>query len=232
MNYRSLAFGALCLLVANVAKADVLFDNVNGVPSTGYSGPTDGLATGIMGASFTAGSPDFSSISLFLARGNDVTTGSTMIYLVPDNGSGSGAGQFGIPTIADNLGNFTSLSGSQLIATVSDTSLSSSFSLVNIWVNPMIATQNQEYWVVAISNASSSFEWSYAGDASGVGTGGQAWVNDSGTPGTNLTPISDSQGGYQMVVETPEPTTVAILGGGLAGLGYFRRKVAKKGSMT
>lgn len=226
MNYRSLAFGALGLLVANVAKADVLYDNVSGVPSAGYSGPSDGYSTDIVGTSFTAGSPDFSSISLLLARGNDVTTGSTMIYLVPDNGSGSGSGQAGLPTIEDNLGNFTSLSGSQLIATVSDASLSNTFSLVNIWVNPTITTQNQEYWVVAISNASSSFEWSYAGDASGVGTGGQAWINDSG--GSNLLPVSDVSGGYQMIVETPEPTTVAILGAGLAGLGYFRRKVAKK----
>ena len=228
MKCRSLALGGIALLAvnaANVANAGVVFDNVTGVPSTGFSGPSDGGPTLTMGASFTAATPDFSSISLLLAAGSSSTTGSTLLYLVPDTGGGSGNGQSGLPAIEDNTGTFTSLAGSHLIGTISDTALTSSFGLKSFWVSPALLTTNQEYWVVAISDASSSFEWSYAGDDSGVGTGGQSYFNDFA--GSNLLPTSDSSGGYQMVVETPEPAAIAILGSGLVGLGFFRRRTAR-----
>jgi hypothetical protein len=36
-----------------------------------------------------------------------------------------------------------------------------------------------------------------------------------------------STGAYEMVVETPEPASIAIVGAGLAGLGFFRRRMQK-----
>jgi hypothetical protein len=39
---------------------------------------------------------------------------------------------------------------------------------------------------------------------------------------------SDSTGAYTMIVDTPEPATLAVLGGSLATLGFFRRRFVKK----
>ena len=223
MNFRNFALGAIALLAANAAHASVLFDNVTGIASAGSTGPTDGGPTTIMGASFTASKPDFSSISLSLAAGSSATTGSTMIYLVPDDGSGSANGTSGLPTIENASGTFTgSFTGSQLIGTIKDQSLTSGFSTVSLWVDPTINTKDNEYWVVAVSNPTSSFEWSYAGDGSGTGTFNQGYFNNYG--GSDLLPSSDATGGYQLAVATPEPTTIAILGAGLVGMGFFRRR--------
>jgi hypothetical protein len=218
MKSRSLAYGALSLLAANAAHATVLFDNVTGVTSF-----LPLFSTPIQGASFTAPTPQFWSIGLFVAASNSGDGGSTEIYLVPDTGTGSGIGQFGRPTVADAGGTFTDLSGTQHVGTILDSSLSSSAALHRLEVDPAITTSNDEYWVVAISSAGSSFEWSTATDGSGVGTSGQGFLNDFGT---DLLPGSDSAGGYQMVVETPEPTTLVLFGMGLLALGHVRRRAA------
>ncbi len=164
-------------------------------------------------------------MGLLLAAESASTTGTTSIYLVADDGSSNTNGQSGLPTIEDNSGNFTSFAGAQLIGTVTDKSLTSNFSLVSFWVKPTIVTQDQEYWVVAQSSGNSSFAWALANDASGVGTAGQAYFNDYS--GSNLLPAADDSGGYQLVVQTPEPAAIAILGGALVSFGIFRRKFGR-----
>ena len=71
-----------------------------------------------MGASFTAASPNFSSISLELSANNSSDGGSVMVYLVPDNGSGGATGIAGAPTTENALGNFTNLNTAELVGTV------------------------------------------------------------------------------------------------------------------
>ena len=223
MVFRNIILGAVALLAANAAHASVLFDNVTGVASDGFTGPRDGGQTTIMGASFTASVPNFSAISLSLAAGSAATTGSTLIYLVPDDGTGSANGISGRPIIENSSGTFTgSFTGSQLIGTIKDRSLTTGFSTISLWVDPMINTMNKEYWVVAVSNMASSFEWSYAADGTGNGTADQGYFNNYS--GSDLLPSSDVTGGYQLVVATSEPTTIAILGAGLAGIGLVRRR--------
>jgi hypothetical protein len=220
MNIRIFAVSALALGLAHSANATVYFDST--MPSTNpYSG-TDGQADGnsYSAASFSAGQPDFTQISLILSASNPTDGGSVMVYLVPDNGTG------GSPGVAGNPG---PLQDAALLTTISDSSLSVDPSLVTINLSGSVAssvsTENDEYWVWLQYSDGSSTLWSYGdSDIGGIGLTGQGNVDES-FPTNN----PDSDGVYDMVVDTPEPASLAILGGGLAGLGYLRRRKVKKG---
>jgi len=75
--------------------------------------------------------------------------------------------------------------------------------------------------------SSAAWWWTYTDASTAIGL-------DFNTNG--LFSFPDSAGPYEMIVETstttaesaPEPGTFAILGGGLAGLGYMRRRTANK----
>jgi len=232
MNVRFILANALALgLVANAANATVYFDSTM-LPSVGTDGqPGSSYAAG----SFTASSPDFTQVSLVLDATNPTASGgSVMVYLVADNGSGAANGVSGVP---DSLifGNYA------ILGTIHAASLSASLSLVTLNVSSSEAssvaseTQNDEYWVELVFSPGSSIGWSYTPDptneAAGMGLVNQATVNtDYPTNGP------DSEGAYAMtvdgpgttgIVDTPEPTSLAILGGALASLGYFRRRSAK-----
>jgi hypothetical protein len=219
MKFRILAIGALAMLAASAANATVYFDNTT-MTSAGVDGPLAD-ATTILGASFTAGSANFSSIHLLLSASNKNDGGSTTVYLVSDNGSG-GVGTFGLPTIENALHVFTGFSGAQNIGTILDSALSASLSLVSLGVSPTVSTLDQEYWLVLAPSAGSSFEWSFDGNGAGTGVANQGFFNNGG--GSDLTPSDNTNGAYQFAVETPEPASIGILGGGIAALGVFRRR--------
>ena len=234
MNVRILACTAIAVLASNAANATFYFDTINAPagPSIGYDGPVSDGAT-VLAASFSApATPDFSSISLTLSASAPTDGGSILVYLVADNGSGGGSGLAGMPTY--NGGNtFAGYTNASLIGTIADSSLATSgvgSSLISLNVSSAAeaavaaTTKNNEYWI-ALVGSSSSFDWAYNGNANGVGTAGQSFFNNyGGTLGT----VSDTAGPYQFQVSTPEPTTLAIMGVGLAGIGYFRRRHAPK----
>ena len=224
MKYRILAIGALTLLATASANATVYFDNTSAV-SAGSDGPAAD-ATTIMAGSFTAAASDFSSINILLSASNSADGGSALVYLVPDNGSGGSNGLAGAPTTENGLGAFTNFGGAQLVGTILDSSLSASPSLASLWVSPSITTQNNEYWLELAPTAGASLAWSFDSDGSGTGVANQAYINNFA--GGNLLPANDTDGAYQFSVETPEPATIAILSGGLVGLGFFRRRKPNK----
>jgi hypothetical protein len=228
MRTRVLAVSALAIFSVNVANADVVFDSLHVAPGS-LNADSDGVGVQPLAASFFApGSPVFSSITLELAATAPTDNGSIRVYIVPDNGAGSGLGKAGSPTYSTVVGGgFTAFTGAQQVGTILDSSLTSSPSAVTVNIaasTPAVNTLDGEYWVGLVYPGSSSANWYFNSDGSGIGTANQANFNSDG----GLGPFSLSGGAFEMVVDTPEPASIAILGGGLAGLGFFRCRAAKK----
>jgi hypothetical protein len=240
MRFASIAaVGAVMVMVSSAAHATIYFDSVDVAnPTSNADGIGDGVAA--MADSFTAGTPDFNTVSLLLSTSGDPSpTGSAMVYLVPDDASGGSLGLGGMPTIStDNNGNFLSFSGATLIGSVSDSAISGSGTLVsfNIPAGAASATANafQEYWIGVVLSGTSTIQWDYGSSSDGIGETNQAsffaFTTDGGGGYGTIgdTTGLDNSPAYDLIVSTPEPTTIALLGAGLAGIGFSRRKVSRK----
>lgn len=222
MNIRFLIAGALVMLTAHVANATVYFDSINTAnPTFGKDGPISGNANALAD-SFTAATPNFSQIRLLLSADNPSDGGSSQVYLVADDGTGS-RGVAGAPDlrVTKPLG---------LIADSSLAKVGSGTSVVSLFASaPAFATLNSEYWIELVPTAGSSVEWYYAAGNNGVGEIGQASYYTVNNAGSTIVPDSNTSfgGPYDLIVDTPEPAGIAILGSGLAALGYLRRRNAK-----
>ncbi len=223
MLYRVLTVAAVGLMMTTGAQAGLTFDTVTAGSPVGYSGAgTDG--SGIMAASFAlAGTLNFNSVSLLLSADNPSDLGSALVYLVPDDGSNPVMGAPGSPDWA-NAFPIGSIADSSL-TDISDPSAPALVTLAG-FSNPF-ASSNGQYWIALdTSTSSSSAEWAFNADGSGVGTTGQMSYSDFN--GQYLDDGTTGQGAFAMIVDAPEPATIAVLGAGLAGLGFFRRRNAKK----
>ena len=242
MNVRSFAAAAAAIFVAHAANATVYFDSANvASPTYGYDGKSDGVIAAA--DSFTAGTPDFSQVSMLLSADTPTDGGSVSVFLVPDDGTGS-MGVAGNPQASTSGGVFSGFSGATLVGTISDASLAATgtgTTLASLSVSPAIAASvsapNKAYWIGLELSAGSSAEWYFGPDSTGAGATNQSnWYAFSsaqgGGTGTVLNSFDASAGGvggpYALIVSTPEPAALAILGAGLAGLGYMRRRGAKR----
>lgn len=218
MMPRILTIASFALLFAQGAQASIYYDTIN--PSTvsinGNSGVvSDGSA--VMSASFyMTGGLDFNSVSVLASADDPTDGGSTMVYLVADDGSGGADGVAGAP-------DFTTV---VLIGSIDDASLNSigtpTYVTLGGFANT-VTTQNNEYWIT-LDATNSSAEWIYNTDDSGIGTANQASASD----GNGLYPddgsLSMGVGAFALTVDAPEPTSLALVGAALTGFGYFRRR--------
>jgi hypothetical protein len=231
MNTRFLAVGALAIFTAHVANATILLDTVHVTnPQSGWDGAYD--STAAMAVSFTAATQNFTGVSLLLAATNPLDGGSATVFLVPDNGGGS-SHVAGIPTAAFPGGVFSSFSGATSLGSIADSSLATAGSgstLAFFSVHTTITSPNSEYWIGLVPNASSSADWYFGGTNNGIGVAGQSsfFASTAGGGGGSSTILDSSSPPYDLIVATPEPASIAILGVGLLGIGYFRQRNAHR----
>ncbi|WP_428487156.1 PEP-CTERM sorting domain-containing protein [Rhodopila sp.] len=242
MKIRVLALSTLATFASNAASATVFFDTLN-VPSANTAGFYDGPASDsalFMAQSFHAPSSSFSEVTLSLSADTPADGGSSAIYLVPDTGSSGTNAVAGSPVIAV-AGSPPQFSGVK-IGNISDSKLSASASGAPTALRVTLPagsaatvaseTRNTEYWLALVPNSGSSVDWWYTGALQGSGISGQSYFNDlSPQPvdgGTTQLGATATDTAYQLVVDTPEPASWALLGSGLLGLGYVRRGALKR----
>jgi len=221
MKFRLIALAAMALMTTKAAHAGIAFDTINYGTPVNFSGPTSDGTTLASQSFSTSSQLDFASISLSLLANNPSDGGSVMVYLVADDGTGGSVGTVGAP----DFGNI------ELIGTISDSMIAdestgtpSVFTFYNVANALSGGTLDQEYWITLdFSSDSSSAEWVYNSDATGIGTDNQLAFTDA-VGGTYPIDGSTGAGPFGLIVNTPEPATVALLGGAMAGLGFLRRR--------
>lgn len=244
------AAGVAAAVTLGQAQASTIFDSYVG---GSYSDSGDSIANFVTGmaGSFNAAGQSFNRINLQISAPSG-GTGSTMVYLVPDNGSSPGVPGHTNTIFSDSVtpSSFSTIYGSDRIATISDSSLGTTPSLYTLNIGSVPATSsNGEYWLVLIPT--DGLQWSYATannasyvESHGIGLANQSNVfynvttSDVSPFGWNTTSdindvASGSNGPYAFQVlntsatNTPEPASAAILGSALVGAGVLRRRVRR-----
>lgn len=223
---RSLAVGALFATVA-AANANAIvvttFDSTGLASSQSEAAASAGVgAHGALAESFltdSGSSITLNSVTLDLKLSAAATTGSFIVTL--DAASGTpGTPVTGTPIA--NFGTFTD-AGAGL-----STSAITPFTITGL-STPLSA--NTEYFLVltdANSTTHTKVGWSYSNGGTGTGTVGQIGLFSSSEPTqwNGTLPSPDVYLAQVTTTEAPEPATLAVLGVGLAGIGWARRRKA------
>jgi hypothetical protein len=258
MRILPLVFGVASVLSPGLASATtVIYDTVN-IDPLAFNAGSDQLSPVIVGpnaASFQVPSTQtLTSVSLELSALNPNDGGSLTVALVSNIVVPNKGNQPNNTTVVQDSNlpttGITTFIGGTVLATILDSSLSTTPSLVTIstsatltpgtflWIG-LETTQLQSSVLAgdsAVDGTYGSAQWWWTLDNPGgaIGITGQLGFTAGGGPGSF--PISgnspDALGPYEMILTTtagiPEPVTITIFGSGLAALGYVRRRRVAK----
>ena len=213
---RTLAFGALLATSAgHPADAGQLLFNTTNLMSTQNNSIDPVNGDGPLAQSFFGGSVDMTLTSIKL--GLDITSASLGSFVVTLNqGNGSNMPGLFMATLATIFDN--SLSTTSAIYTFS-----------NLALLGQTLVHGKEYWIEITTATTTNAEWYRATTAlspPGVGTTGTFnATGDLVTPGAfTSSGVSLGNPPFVLQVEAPEPASLAVLGAGIAALGWARRR--------
>jgi hypothetical protein len=210
--------------------------DVNNI-SMAVGGATSAIAGSPNAQEFTvAGTTSLFSLTVRLSDATAATDqGSILVYLVPNN-----------PVPSLNLPDVTGLvlNNKTLLGTILDTSIGTTPSNVTIPISGLLSTGT--YWLALVNGSdtanggtnqfASNALWWRAGDLIGLDLGNDPGNTDAGLFNDHVAPNttvlkSATNGAFEMQINTPEPASLALLGAGLLGLGFVRRRQTKKTAM-
>jgi hypothetical protein len=197
-----IAIAAISLSSAGPAQATVLYDNL--VYASEGTDPANAAGFGPLFNSFSTGSVAFSLSQIDLALTAPPLDNGSFTISVLD-------GQVFPNAVVLSVGNF------------SDNLLSSSTFTVNF--APLTLAANSRYWIEL--STTGSVQWSFDGDASGIGVAGEFFQNQNGVfdsvDGPYQMQISDGQ-----VSAVPELPSWAMMVLGFVGLVFVTRYKARR----
>jgi hypothetical protein len=240
MKILGIASGFIVVLAVGAARAAVVYDTITGQTNvTGLVANTTS-GHGPLGDSFIAASTEtINSVTLAMELKSAAGAGSELVYLVPN-------GSVGAPTLPSYTpGVPVTLTGVTLLGTIFDNNpLLSTSSYTNITLSTNATIGAGTYWIELVDGASANNgngdstpsidRWGYDNDVNGIGvpTSGNIVSTASAPPGTlvgdgTATPALTGEV-FELQIQAPEPSSLALLGAGLLCLGFGRGRRARK----